>query len=54
MNNLVLQVDIDEVNTILEALGALPYVRVYRLIATIHRQASEQLDVPPDAAIEDC
>lgn len=38
-----LELDIDELNTILEALGALPFARVYELIHAIQQQAQAQL-----------
>ena len=39
-----LRVSIDETNLILEALGNLPFSRVYNLIAKIHSHARAQLD----------
>lgn len=40
---LQLNLSIDEVNTVLEALGQLPYSRVYQLIGNIQQQAQGQL-----------
>lgn len=34
-----LQLTIEETNTVLEALGHLPFMRVYRVIEKIHLQA---------------
>lgn len=42
-----LQLSVDEVNAILEALGALPFSRVYQLIGRIQEQARAQLAPPP-------
>jgi hypothetical protein len=51
MSTLKLELDIEETNLILEALGQLPFVRVYKLIARIQEQAREQMqpaaDEPP-------
>ena len=43
MKTVNLQLSIDEANLILEALGNMPYSRVYALIAKIQEQASQQL-----------
>lgn len=43
MKEINLQINIDEANLILEALGNLPFARVYTLIAKIQEQAGEQL-----------
>ena len=40
-----LQLSIEEANLILEALGDLPFSKVYALIAKIQEQASQQLRV---------
>ena len=48
-----LQVSVDEVNLILEALGNLPFVKVYALIGKIQQQANQQINAaerPTDAA----
>jgi hypothetical protein len=44
-----LQISIDEANLILEALGNLPFARVYALIGKIQEQAGQQLSAegPP-------
>jgi hypothetical protein len=39
-----LELTIQETNLVLEALGALPYARVYELINNIHRQAQAQAE----------
>ena len=36
----------DELNTVLEGLGNLPFVRVYTLIGKIQQQASTQIATP--------
>ncbi len=43
MQNLTLELSIDEVNVILEALGAMPYVKVFGVIDRIQQQAREQV-----------
>jgi hypothetical protein len=44
---LQLQLSLVDVNTILEALGQLPFVRVHELIQKIHVQAQQQLNAAP-------
>jgi hypothetical protein len=44
MKEIELKVTIDETNLILEALGNLPFARVYSLVAKVQAQAREQLD----------
>lgn len=41
---LTFQLTVEEVNTILEALGKQPYVTVYQLIQKLHEQAQGQLN----------
>lgn len=43
MKNINLELSIEEANLILEALGNLPFSKVYVLIAKIQEQASQQL-----------
>lgn len=38
-----LELSLDDVNKILEALGSLPFSQVYQLIGSIQRQAQGQL-----------
>lgn len=38
-----LELSVEDVNLILEALGALPFARVYALIARLQQQARAQL-----------
>jgi hypothetical protein len=54
MNKLKLELDIDDTNLILEALGQLPFARVFRLIGAIQDQARQQLQPhqPPGEALE--
>jgi hypothetical protein len=40
---IALQLSTDDINLILEALGSLPFVKVYALIGKIQQQASGQL-----------
>lgn len=40
---LTLSLSIEEVNTILNALGGLPYVQVYALVQKIQEQAGAQM-----------
>lgn len=44
-----LELTLEETNLVLEALGALPYARVYELIAGIQQQAQKQFDAAADA-----
>lgn len=43
MEKIKLELTIDEANLILEALGALPFKKVFELIGSIQQQASQQL-----------
>lgn len=43
---ITLQFDLQEVNIILKALGAMPFMEVYRIIEKIHVQASEPAALP--------
>jgi hypothetical protein len=49
MNDIHLKIALDEANLILEALGNLPFVKVYTLIGKIQQQAGAQLNpaTPP-------
>lgn len=40
---ITLKLPIDDVNTILQALGNMPFQQVYRIIQEIQQQASSQL-----------
>lgn len=44
MQEITLSITIDEANLILEALGNLPFVKVYSLIGKVQEQARHQLD----------
>ena len=44
MNEVTLNLSINEANLVLEALGEMPYRRVYELVVKIQQQASEQLN----------
>jgi hypothetical protein len=50
MNTIEIELNIDETNLILEALGQLPFVRVYGLIARIQEQARAQMQAPAQPA----
>jgi hypothetical protein len=43
MKQIKLELSVDQVNTILQALGNEPFVRVHELINTIQQQAQQQL-----------
>jgi hypothetical protein len=43
MQEIKLELAIEDVNLILEALGSLPFARVYTLIGKIQQQAAQQL-----------
>ena len=45
MPTIQLNLTLEETNTVLEALGQLPYARVYLLIQKIQQQATEHLQV---------
>ncbi len=47
-----LHLTIDEVNTVLEAMGQLPFVRVYAVIEKIQQQAAQQLNGKANAEAE--
>ncbi|MFI6604793.1 hypothetical protein ACIBHX_51960 [Nonomuraea sp. NPDC050536] len=49
MPQITLNLSLPETNLILEALGAMPYARVYELVNAIHRQAEAQLATDGDA-----
>jgi hypothetical protein len=46
MPQITLNLSLEQTNMVLEALGQLPYVRVYELIETIGRQAAAQVQAP--------
>ena len=41
---IVLQLNVQQVNTILSFLGKAPYETVHELVASIHKQGSEQVE----------
>jgi hypothetical protein len=43
MTNIQLNLTLEETNTVLEALGQMPYARVYMLVAKIQQQATVHL-----------
>jgi len=44
MKDIKLELSLDEINTIIEALGKQPFVNVYRLIEKLHLEAKKQID----------
>ncbi len=52
MTTIQLALTIDETNAVLEALGQLPYARVYTLIAKIQQQATTQLQADQSLSLE--
>lgn len=44
MQEIEIKITIEEANLILEALGDLPFARVYALIAKLQTQATQQLN----------
>jgi hypothetical protein len=48
MNEINLKLTIDEVNSIINALGRMPFADVYRIIEKIHIQAGKQTKLPDD------
>jgi hypothetical protein len=53
MKEITLQITIDEANLILEALGSLPFIKVYALIGKIQGQAGQQIGAGSPAAQAD-
>ena len=51
MREIELRVSIDEANLILEALGNLPYVKVFGLIDKLQQQARQQLNAEVSPAM---
>lgn len=47
MSEIKLKLSVDEVNLVLEALGNMPYVRVYELVNKLKEQAYIQLNESP-------
>jgi hypothetical protein len=43
MQEITLRLAVEEVNLVLEALGNLPFARVFELVAKVQGQASEQI-----------
>jgi len=43
-----LQLTLEEINTLLESLGQMPYIKVYTLISKIQEQASQQISANAD------
>ena len=43
MKEIDLTLTVEEVNLVLEAIGQLPFVKVYALVAKVQKQAQEQL-----------
>ena len=50
MKELKIAFTVNELNIVLEALGSLPYVKVYELIGQVQHQAREQLNGSAAAA----
>jgi len=44
MNEINMKLNVDEANLMLEALGNMPFVRVFALIAKIQEQAGQHVD----------
>ncbi|MEL6538019.1 MAG: hypothetical protein AAFQ98_21555 [Bacteroidota bacterium] len=49
MQELTLKLTVDQTNVVLEALGNMPFQKVYQIIQTIQEQASHQLQGEEDA-----
>ena len=50
--NMRLELTINDVNMILQALGAAPYGQVFELVSKIQMQAQPQIQAPAPAQIE--
>ncbi len=48
MANITLELTVDEINLVLEAVGQLPFARVFQLVGKIQSQAAAQLQVEAD------
>lgn len=53
MKTIKLELNIDQTNLVLEALGALPFARVFQLVAQIQEQARPQMQSEPAPESED-
>ena len=53
MQEINLKLGVDDVNTILEGVGGLPFARVYQLVGKIQEQAAEQLRAGQGAPLEE-
>lgn len=53
LKEITLQVSIEEANTILEALGQMPFVKVYALINKIQEQAGQQVNASSNMSAHD-
>ena len=49
MNEIKLSLAIEDVNLVLEALGGLPFARVYALVGRIQEQAARQIQSAGEA-----
>lgn len=52
MTTIQLSLTLEETNTVLEALGQMPYARVYLLVAKIQQQATTRLHEEQHPALE--
>jgi len=52
MQEITLKLSIDDANTVLEALGNLPYAKVFNTIAIIQQQAQAQVKPAPDNQVD--
>ncbi len=52
MKEITLHLTIDEINTIIEALGNEPFKKIYKLIEKIHVQAKTQTQEVENKVIE--
>ena len=44
---IALKLSLDDINLVLEAVGALPFARVFNLVSRIQAQAAAQLQLTP-------
>jgi hypothetical protein len=44
MEKITIKLTIEEINKIMTALGQMPYVQVYELVASIQQQVTEQVN----------
>lgn len=52
MKEINLKFSVEECNLLLEALGKMPYERAFSIVASLQRQAAEQLNGADEAPVD--